>query len=101
MSKIKDKITNCTKQTMYIFGDGYSISFSGKGLIRHITIMQESVGMSTTMKFVIIPFTEKAVLRDIWIPTLAGDILYIIKNAIRPCTLDDIEDWINLHFQKG
>lgn len=53
-----------------------------------------------TMKIVCIPFTEKAVCTDIWF-TNSDTKFYAIKNQIRPCTLDDIENWINKHFQKG
>lgn len=101
MSKIKDKIKNCTKRTMYIFGDIYTIFFNGKGLIRRITIVRDGV-YATTMKIVCIPFTEKAVCRSIWmISTLYPSKTYIVKNQFRLCTLDDIENWINRHFQEG
>lgn len=101
MSEIKDKIKNCTKQKRYIFGDGWDVLFSGSKLTRYITIMSR-IGFAITMKIVIVPFTEKAICRDIW--TITPSInkpIYIVKNQIRLCTLDDVENWIMKYFQKG
>lgn len=80
-----------------------------KGLIRNITICPYNDGInktSTTMKIILIPIIKMAICRSIWITTSAqcldGDLTWnVVNHAFRPCTLDDIENWIMKHFQKG
>lgn len=101
MSKIKDAIKKGTKTKSCIFDKNITVDIEGKFLIRRITI-RRMAAYAITMEIVCIPFTEKAICRSIYmINILYPSRSYIIKNQIRPCTLDDIEDWINKHFQEG
>lgn len=101
MSKIKDAIKGRTSQEVYYFGDDV-VQISGKKFTRYITVVYGDPIICVTMKIVLIPFTEKAICTDIWFTSSDAKFkFYAIKNQIRPCTLDDIEDWINKHFQEG
>lgn len=80
-----------------------------KGFIRNITVCSYNDGINrnlTTMKVILIPIIGMAICCGIWITAsaqrLEGDLTWnVVNHAFRPCTLDDIEDWINKHFQKG
>lgn len=99
MSKIKDAIKRCTSQEVYYFGDAV-VQISGKKFTRYITIAYRSPIVCDTIKIVLTPSTEKAICTDIWFTNSDAEFC-AIKKQIRPCTLDDIEDWINKHFQEG
>lgn len=99
MSEIKDAIKGRTSQEVYYFGDDI-VQISGKKFTRYITVVYGDPIICVTMKIVLIPFTEKAICTDIWFTSSDAE-FYAIKNQIRLCTLDDIEDWINKHFQEG
>lgn len=98
MSKIKDKIK---KGGRIDIGDTKKVIITKSGFGRRITIKMHTY-YKVTMEIVYMPFTEKAIVRSIWMgnPNPKGDSkYYLIKNQIRPCTLDDIENWIKKHFQ--
>lgn len=100
MSKIKDAIKGRTSQEVYYFGDDV-VQISGKKFTRYITVVYGDPIICVTMKIVLIPFTEKAICTDIWFTCSDKNQRRYYHTGIRPCTLDDIEDWINKHFQKG
>lgn len=101
MSKIKDAIKGRTSQEVYYFGDDV-VHISGRKFTRYIVVVYGEPIVCVTMKIVRIPFTERAICTNIWFADSdAKFAFHPIKNQIRPCTLDDIEDWAMKHFQKG
>lgn len=118
MSKIKEYILKGTDKNPKILYeymcdlDTFSpvMWVKGKCLVRNITICIRNDGIDrglVTMKIILIPIIKRAICRDIWVTYISSDNEVddlkwpIVKNQICPCTLDDIEDWINEHFQKG
>lgn len=116
MSKIKEYImkgTDKDPKILYEYVDGSDIFkpiiwVKGRGLARNITICARDDGTSKsllTMRIVLIPIIKRAICRDIWVTYTnsnneVDDLEWpIVKNQIRPCTLDDIENWIKKHFQ--
>lgn len=117
MSKIKECIlkgTDKNPKILYEYDKGSDhfipiIWIKGRRFTRNITvcIFNNVISRSTiTMKVILIPLIRMAICRSIWVTT-SGPIsekdlnCYIIRNQIRLCTFDDIEDWINKHFQIG
>lgn len=109
MTKIKECIikgTDKEPKILYEYDEDSNVftpafRVEGKGLIRNITIDMSNL-YRAAMEIVLIPFTKKAIIRNVWMenPDRTSR-YYFVKDEYRPSTLDDIEDWIKKHFQKG
>lgn len=103
MSKIKNLIMDGIDRVLYSgTNDKVQVYIKKRGFVRYISIVSPYEGISDVMKIFIIPFTNRCIIRDVWIHSIKLDInMYVVRNKIIPCNLNGIEDLILERFQKG
>lgn len=93
MSRIKDAIKKGTgKVPVSNENDKVKLYVLCSGLNRRISMANFSAYVSYVIKITVIPFTNWAIVRDIWFyHTTFHHGHYLVRNQFRPSTLDDIE----------